>query len=133
VQKAIRDQIVEYIDAPYAAAFPGVPIVFPNGPFDWNNPPPRFTQVDVVFHSGTQIAVAGDPRTRFRGHVYVTACVRLGSGNRGALDVLDWFATRLAYARIARIQLQAPDPDGNLERKGWYLENLKFAFFADPA
>lgn len=132
MQTDVRDAIVTAVSGPFEAAFPGVAIVYNNGPFDWNNPPAEFVEFEVEFYAGKQIGMSSTPKTRLSGYVYVSARKRDGTGHRTALQTLDWFSATLGYAILGRIQFQAPDPDGTATPPGWYIERLKIAFFADP-
>lgn len=120
------------VAAPFSAAFPSLVIVFDNAPFDWSAPPPQFVEFEIKFLGGDQIGMAQQPRTRLSGYVYVSVLTREGKGSRSALLVLDWFSAQLGYASAGAVRLQAPEPAGTSEPKGWFIEKLKIAFFADP-
>lgn len=130
---AIRDAIVARVLDGYPAAFPDVPLITENAPFDYNNPPETFTELDIEFHDGKQLNVAVDPKTRYHGCVYLTVTTREGKGTRGTLAILDWAAGHLGYYRTLRLNLQAPEPHETRPPKGWYSKALKVDFYADPA
>lgn len=132
MQVEVRDTIIGLINTAYPGAFPGVPIVYDNTPFDWNKPPPRFVEVEVAFYGGRQIGISDNPKTRLSGYVYISAFLRYGLGSKSSLQVLDWFTAQLEYARPGRIQFQACEPDGTRDRNGYFVECLKLPFFADP-
>ena len=51
----IRDAIVTRALDGYAAAFPDIPLVTENSPFDYNNPPDTFAELDIEFHDGKPV------------------------------------------------------------------------------
>lgn len=134
---AIRDALVALVYADFIAAYPTVPIVTDNAPFDWNAPPERFVEFEVRHYAGAQIGLSASPRTRLRGFVYVSVNCRAGMGSKPALELLDWFIAALEYKIVAasgvRISLQEADPTGVEVLKGWYSERLRVSFHADPA
>ncbi len=132
MQLAVRDAIIAQLNANYVAAYPTIPVVFDNGPFDWNDPPDNFVEIDIEFLAGHQIGAAWVPKTRVNGCVYIAAYSRVGTGTRIALGVIDWFSQALEYKTFSRIHMQAADPQGKTNGKGWYIEQLKVAFYADP-
>lgn len=129
----IRDAIVSRALNGYAAAFPDIPMVTENAPFDYNNPPDTFAELEIEFHDGKQLNVAVDPKTRYHGCVYLTVTTREGKGTRAALALLDWGAGQLGYYRTLRLHLQAPEPHETQHPRGWYSKALKVDFYADPA
>jgi hypothetical protein len=136
VQTLIRDTLVSLVYSDFLDAFPGVPLVTDNAPFDWNSPPEKFVEFEVRNYGGMQIGASATPRTRYRGYAYITAYCRIGLGSRPALELLDWFNAALAYKTAAvpglRLHLEEPDPAGSQSLKGWYTEQLKVSFYADP-
>jgi hypothetical protein len=137
MQVAIRDLLIGTVDAPFKAAFPTIPLVTDNAPFDWDNPPPDFVRYEVSFLAGRQLGMAAEPKTRMAGFVYVTAYARAGTGSKKALTSLGWFGDTLKYRVLdapgVRVQLEADDPTGSSEPRGWYCEHMKFYFHANPA
>lgn len=136
--KAIRDALIAAVDADFAVDYPGVPLVHDNAPFDWASLPDRFVVFEVEFAKGEQIGVSGDPATRHHGFVYLTAYIRNGKGAGWALNALSWFdKPKLAYQVLSgtgvSINLQALDPIGHSELKGFYIERAKVAWRANPA
>lgn len=130
MQLDINDAIRAFVDGPFVAAYPTVPIVYENAGFDWNNPPPLFVTLEVLFQDGRQIGMAYAPKTRLHGCVYLSVYARQGSGSRASLGLLDWFASLLGYQQIGAAQLQAPSPNGTSEHKDWFCQELKFDFHA---
>jgi|SRR6185312_7184592 len=132
-QTSAREALVALVGAPFAAAYPGVPLVHDNSPFDWNNPPPLFVRFEVQFYGGDQVGASFTPRSRLRGVVYATAYAREGAGTREPKALLDWFAQRLRFARAAPVNLQAERPAGSAEVRGYYTEQIGIPFYTDPA
>lgn len=132
MQQAIRDALVAFIDPQFRSVFPDYTIVYDNGPFDWNNPPDTFVEVQTEFYDGEQVNLGISPRRRVSGYLYVTVRTRAGKGSRHVLQVLDWFSETLKFAHVGPAQLQAPQPDGNHPVPGWYIEDLKVPFKSDP-
>lgn len=131
-QLEVRDAIVGAVDTPFRAAFPNVPVIYDNGPFNYNNPPDEYVECEVVFYAGQQVGMSSTPQTRLRGYAYISVHRRAGLGVRASLGVLDWFSASLGYANLGRLQMQAPDPDGNATPPGWHVEKLKIGFTANP-
>jgi hypothetical protein len=133
MQADIRDELVALVQPAYATAYPGAKLVVDNQPFDWNNPPESFTTFEIKFQGGCQIGMAADAKDRVRGHVYVTAYVRLGTGSKTALQTLDWFRGVLSRRAVGRLQLQAAEPAGDGKAAGYFFEQLKVPFYSDQA
>lgn len=130
----IRTAIVTRVAADYAAAFPGIPLVTENSPFDLNNPPETFTEMDIEFVPGShQMGMGVNPKTRYMGCIYVTVTTREGKGTQQLLTVLDWMAAQLGYYQTLRLFLQAPEPRDSRAPKGWFSKALKVEFYANPA
>lgn len=133
----IRAALIEHVKAPFEAAFPGVPLVFDNAPFDWGNPPERFVEVELEFYGGSQIGMNVAPRTRSHGYAYFTVHTREGFGSKWTLQALGWLLKRTEYAVLAgsgfRVVFKEADPEGSSSTKGWYSQTGKVMFRADPA
>ncbi len=132
----IRDALVAAVESPFAAAFPLMPMVVDNGPFDWNNPPALFVEYQVEFNWGKRMTLGGPLKTRIMGFVYATVRAGKGTGDRKALQVQDWFCAKLGEASLVapgyRIILQAPRPEPLPDWNGWGSRGVKFSFTADP-
>ena len=127
----IQTEVVTRVNSAYVAAYPTVPIVYDNGPFDWNNPPALFVTLEVVFYAGQQINLGIGPKTRHTGFVYVTVYAKEGTGALASRGILDWMAARLGYATLTHVQIEAPQPVGGSNVKGFATQEMKFAFYAD--
>jgi hypothetical protein len=134
--EAIRDAIVGYVAPAFSSAHPSLSLVVDNSPFDWNSPPDRFVEMEVVFHDAAQIGPSASPRSRVRGTVYVCCHSRVGTGVKAGLALLDWFESTLAYRAIfgtgVVIQMREANPVGANSLKGWYHQEMKVYFYADP-
>ncbi len=129
----IRESLISAVNADFVAAYPNVPIVYDNAPFDRNKLPDAWVEYEIKFSGSEQIGASISPKTRIHGFVYATAWVREGTGSKRALSMIDWFAVRLGYLVVDGIQLQAAEPVGNTGvPKGWYMECLKLYFFSRP-
>jgi hypothetical protein len=133
MQAAIREALISAVNADYVAAYPTVPIVYDNAPFDRNKPPPLWVEFEVKFVDGNQIGMAWAPKTRTHGFVYVTIYAKEGTGSKAALLMLDWFSTKLGYHSVGGVNLQAPSPVGDGSPKGWYTEQMKLYWWHDPS
>lgn len=132
MQTAIRDALVAFIDPLFKAAYPTIPVVYDNGPFDWNSPPQTFVEVETKFYAGEQVNMSANPKRRLMGYVYVCVRTRRGIGTREATQIIDWFSETLKFARVGTVTLEAPEPDEPAETQAWYLQDLKVAFKSDP-
>ena len=130
-QEAIRDALVAYVYDDWKTANPGIPLVTDNAPFDWNALPDKFVLFEISWAGGDQIGISPNPATRLRGHVYVTAYQRAGTGSKAALGILGWFAAKLKYQHIGLANLQAPEPRDIPSRAGFHMEQLAFYFYSD--
>lgn len=126
----INQEVRAYVNADYVIAFPAVPVVYDNQPFDYNNAPDLYITLEVKPYAGRQISL-GSNKTRMSGFIYVTAWVKEGDGTAEALLVLDWMEDKLGYAKLGITQVEAPSPDEGENLKGWHTESMKFAFYAD--
>lgn len=133
MQTSIRDAVVAYVKPPFVVAYPLVPIVFDNDPFDWANPPADFVATEIEFIWGSQVGLAQAPKRRVRGFVYFTAYTRLGTGTRKVLQSLDWLSSLLQFQYLGIATFQAAEPAGNGTNQGFYTSGVKVPFFSDPA
>jgi hypothetical protein len=130
----LRDTIVLAVDAPYAAAWSAIPLVWENQPFDWSNLPERYVTIEIVVHDAVQATLSNTaPRTRVHGCVYVYVHSREGLGSRAGLLVLDWFADLLRYRFVDPLQFRVPKQGNTQSTQGWYRQALTLPFFADQA
>lgn len=132
MQTAIRDAVVGYLNPLYVAAYPSIPIVYDNGPFDWNNPPETFVEVELEFYGGEQVGMAASPRRRISGYLYVCVRTREGRGSREALQLIDWFSNTLKFARVGTVVFREPEPEPSDGPPGWYFLHVKVPFLSDP-
>ena len=131
----IRDAIIAYVEADYAAAFPTIHAEFDNAPFDLNNLASQYVCFEIVSYGGGRISVGGPLRAEDLGYIYVTAYAKVGEGSRKPLLILDWFAAKLNEAIIitsggTRVELAAASSVGSSKGAGWYGEKTKFKFRA---
>lgn len=136
MQLKIRDALVGFVEADYKLAYPTVPFVTDNSPFNWNDPPKLFTEFEIEFNWGKRISLGGALKVRVLGFVYVTARAADGAGVRESLGRLDWFSAKLGEAVVPavgyRIVFQAPRPADCSPWKSWDGRAVKFDFHADP-
>ncbi len=133
MKRSIRDALINFVAADFAAARPGVELVHDNAPFDRNKIASPFVEFEIKFFDGRQVGVAAAPRTRLYGFVYVTAWVPAGTGNGIALDLTEWFETKLKYQHVGFANLQAPEPADSGAQGKWWMEQTKLFFYSDPA
>lgn len=129
----LRDDILGLVYPAVTTDLSGVAVTFDNDPFDWNNTPEIFSHMEIQFYGGDQIGMSATPRTRHSGFVYVTTYIRSGAGRKRALDVNEWFASKLGYARAGAARLQAPRHHSPDPRGGYHVEELRVPFYADDA
>lgn len=132
MQAQIREALITLVSAPFAAAYPNVPLVVDNAPFDRNFPPPMWVEYEIKWAGGDQVGMSASPVTRTHGWLYVTVWAREGTGSKQSLLIVDWFNNRLKYGAVGGVNLQAPQPESVPTRTGWYLEQLKLNFYSDP-
>lgn len=130
IRAALKQAVV---DSGFAAAFPGVPVVYDNDPFDWGNPPERFVNVVIEFQGGAQIGMSSSPKTRVHGHAYICVYTREGLGAKVSAQIQKHFHDTFKYRTIGASHLQEPEPMGSDRRRGFYIEDLKVSFYADEA
>lgn len=133
MEAEVHAALVSAINTAFTEVYPQSKIVFDNNPFDWNNAPPLFAEVEIDFNNGEQVNLSVTPSTRLYGYVYVSVHARTGTGNQEALQMLDLFLRELKYARIGTANLQEPKPDGTSSPKGWHVRHLKVEFHTDPS
>ena len=132
MQLAIRDAIVADVNAAFILAYPTVPLVHKNAPFDRNTPPEEWVEFEVKFMDAQQVGMNLVPRTRLKGFVYVSCWARSGTGSRRQIGIVDWFAAQLGYRTIGGAVLQAPQPTHATAPTGWEVEMVKFYFYTAP-
>lgn len=132
MRETIRQAVTTAIQGPYDSAFPNAPVVFQNAPFDWNNPPALFTEMEIEYLGGRQIGAAAEPKTRLYGYVYASVKARDGTGSAQCNLILNWIASALEYKKLGPAQFQASEDDGSTTSKGWYQKHIKVSFYADP-
>lgn len=128
-----RLALLNRVLGPYAAAWPTVPLVYGNDPFDWNNTPDVFTVLQIEFQGGDQIGAQAVPRTRVPGFVYAMVYVRQGMGDLLATRLLDWFATQLGYVTAGPVRLREPMFDGSTPMRGYVIYDFKVPFSTDQS
>jgi len=130
MRTTIRQEIVGFVNAAFKAAYPAVPIVYENQPFDLNSAPDVYVELEVKVYAGHQISL-GSKKTRYSGFIYTTVYTKEGKGTVESLQILDWLANKIGYANLGVTQVQAPSPEEGPQLKSWHTEEMKFAFFAD--
>lgn len=134
MQAAIRESLVGLVAGAFEAAYPNVPIEYPNkDAVDRNSPPPLWVEFEIKWADGEQVGMAANPKTRFHGFLYVTVWARRGDGTKVSAEVIDWFINQLKYASPTGVCMQAPEPSTPTPPNGWYLEQLKLYFYSAPA
>ena len=130
---SIVSTIYGLLHGPFSTAYPDVPLVLENQPFDWGNPPDRFVTVEVEFYDGGQVGASSTPKTRFSGCVYISAYARKGQGTMESLRILGTLGGLLAYRGVGTLQLKAAAPAGAADNRDFYSNELKVPFHADSA
>jgi hypothetical protein len=129
----IQDSVIGLIHPAVTVAYPSLGLAYENAPFDRNNPPPLWAEIDFHYTNASQIGPSGNPKTRQRGFVYVCVYAREGTGTKATTDVLGWFRKQLGYATPGPVRLQAPQIVSEPGVKGWHLRSIKVEFHADEA
>lgn len=132
MQATIRESLVTLVNDAYVAAYPSIPIVYDNQPFDRNSPPMLWVEFEIKFAGGKQAGMSASPRTRISGWVYVTVWAKDGLGTKTSLSILDWFSQQTGYARPLGVTLEAPQPEFVSSPPGWHCEQLKLHFYSAP-
>ena len=127
----IRRQITELVADSFALAYPTIPLVTDNEPFNWDSPPEAFVEFEVELLHGAQIGMSSRPKTRISGYVYISVKVREGTGAALAAELRSWFSSTLEYQSTDLVRLQAAARDGSSRSRGWYFLDLKVPFYAD--
>lgn len=134
----VRDTLLGTIADRIAADFQTLPVAYPNQPFDWTNPPPRYLTVALDFEPAQQATLAlENPRSRRYGCLDLAVYSRAGTGDREGLRILAAFSAQLQYARVPTgaswIRFQAAGALVDQEAKGWFRQTMSFPFFLDMA
>jgi len=132
-QETIRDTLNGLVSVDFPLAYPDIPIVYDNQPFDRNNPPERWVEYEIKFNGANQIGMAMNPKSRIHGFVYVTVWSKEGAGSKTSARLADWFTQKLQYASSNGVLLQAAEPVPDKPPVGWYIDQLKLYFYANPA
>lgn len=113
----------------FQTAHPGIDLVFENEPYDHNNLPDHFVELEVTFYDGEQVGMSSQPVTRLAGYVYATAYSKNGTGVLKGLRYLQTLAGILQYASISGARLQAPSIEPGPSFKGYDTCSLKVPFY----
>lgn len=121
-----------YLQPLFQAAYPSIPIVFDNSPFDWNKTPDLFVEVELEFFGGSQVGISSNPKRRVSGYLYFTVYARAGTGTRESLRMVDWFNDAMKFSTIGGCQWEVPEPDPSEPSRGYYLTPTKVSFRSNP-
>ena len=132
-QETIRDTLNGLVNVDYPLMYPDTAIVYDNQAFDRNSPPSLWVEYEIKFAGGSQIGMAAKPKTRIHGFVYVTVWAKEGAGTKTSARMIDWFTNKLQYASSNGVLLQAAEPVPDKGPVGWYTEQIKLYFYANPA
>lgn len=94
--------------------------------------PDMFVRVVTEKTGGKQLEISDAPHRRTYGRLRATVFLRKHSGTE--TDVtrqLDLIEDIFKFKTLGRVHLQAPMPGIEVDRDGWYSDELFFPYFAD--
>lgn len=124
----VRLAVISLVDGTFTADHPSVPLVYDNTPFDRNNPPDIYIEVDVRYRDSEYIGVSMKSPVRDKGTVSFTASVRENLGSKAIQDML-WEIRELLRSKVSgdvefHLPVNLPGPTV----KGWYRPLLEVPF-----
>lgn len=124
----VRLAVIALVDATFTAAHPTIPLVYDNTPFDRNNPPDIYVEVDVRFNGADRIAISNKSPIRDTGSVGFTVSVRENLGSKAAQDLLWEIRELLRDKTSGNVEFRLPSNLPGPTIKGWYRPLLDAPF-----
>jgi len=90
-----------------------------------------YLMVSVKVIDGDQIDLHTNPTQRFTGQMYVTACVKEGTGTAKATQLLDHFYPRLQLKAFGPVRTRMAVPTRPVPNLGWMLYPVIVPFWMD--
>jgi hypothetical protein len=127
----IRDEIVGTLEQILSLHFQGVPARFPNQPFNLENPPDKYIEVEYDLIGGDQVYLGTNTPTRVSGYIYVRAYTRKMTGSRWGADVCGGLFTILRTTVFNSFNTRHPEYGMSGEAGDYYVQTVKCRLWAD--
>jgi len=130
--KEFRSAIADEILAWSAAAAPGVPLVWENGPVpDEDKIGPIWIDISIRWYGGQTLTIGEVIQGRHTGVVSVQIFTREGEGTGQADELLDSLTDTLGSRRFGTSHVKFPQRTTPTDHLGWYKVGLLFPFSLD--
>ena len=127
---AAREALVASFSAPWAAAWPGVPMYFENTTqIDVDTAPPVFVVASVDFTDGIRLDLDAAPTSKTFGDVTFRVFAKEGQGTKKALQVFDFLTALMKYKQFGGVTTECPLPGAKRSNQGWMSFDLNVPFF----
>lgn len=121
-----RDALMINFDAGFAAAHPGVPVVYENtDTVDLDTVGDRFLRVEIEFTGAVQITIGDQPHDRTYGYFTIFLMTKEGLGTRDTLALMDSIKEIVKFKNWSGVVLSVPKLVDKQCKDGW--EGREFA------
>lgn len=124
----VRLALLDLVDPAFVANHPTIPLIYDNTPFDRNNPPDIYVEVDVRFTDSRRVGVSNKSPIRDTGTVGFTVSVRENLGSKVAQDLLWEIRELLRDKWSGNVEFHLPQNSPGPTIKGWYRPLLDAPF-----
>lgn len=127
-----RDAIVVYIDTALSADHATLPVYYQNADeIDHDTLAGPYLFVKIEFIGSTQIDLSATPGTRHYGLLSIDVRVKVGTGTRSTLVLLDYLVMLTKYKSLSGVVLQAPSVQASTMIGTWRCQELLVPFWVD--
>ena len=127
---AAREDLITAFNAPWASAWPGVPMYFENTTqIDLDTAPPVFVAAAIDFTDGVRLDIDAAPMSKTWGEVTFRIFAKEGQGTKKALQVFDFLTTLMKYKQFGGVTTDFPVPGAKRWNQGWMSSDLNVPFF----
>ena len=127
---AAREDLITAFNAPWASAWPGVPMYFENTTqIDLDTAPPVFVAAAIDFTDGMRLDIDAAPISKTWGEVTFRIFAKEGQGTKTALQVFDFLTALMKYQTFGGVTTECPAPGPKQASKGWVSFDLTVPFF----
>ena len=122
--------MITAFNAPWASAWPGVPMYFENTTqIDLDTAPPVFVAAAIDFTDGMRLDIDASPMSKTWGEVTFRIFAKEGQGTKTALQVFDFLTALMKYQTFGGVTTECPAPGPKQASKGWVSFDLTVPFF----
>lgn len=127
----IESALIAFSNAGFNAAFPEVPIVWGNAPFNYAAPPDVYCTAMVSLDHTEGLAI-NSQYDRHYGNIHFCIITKTGLGSGVANSCADWLYKLYKHASIAGIEVRDAKMDGEGPSRGTWEVNVTVPFVTSP-